>query len=96
MDGVTKEHKKHLWLANVLIAQRMLQDCNYAFLDPVVLNPYPFWMQGPKFGQSVFNVHMPSVEEARERTAALTLWSGYPITPQGGRPWDIPRLWARR
>ena len=82
MDGVTKTHKQSLWLENVRIAQRILLEEGYVFPDPVVLNPWPFWMKGPKFGQVVYNTPMPSVEEAKERTAAVTLWAGYPCFPK--------------
>ena len=40
-------------------------------------------MRKPKFGEVVNDLRMPSVEEAREKTAAFTLWSGYKDFPQG-------------
>ena len=52
------------------------------FVDPVVLNPFPLWFKKPRFGESVFGTPMPTQEDVRTRTAALTLWSGYPEFPR--------------
>ena len=79
LDGVKKGSPR--WMTTTLIAQKLLLDRGYEFLDPVVLNPFPLWMQTLKPGRKLYNTPMPTEKNILERTAAFTFWTGYHHSP---------------
>lgn len=72
------KHGDPNWMEHTLIAQRIVQKHGLKVHDPIVFNPFPLWMRKPRFGEIVFGVRLPTIQQVKSESVTFTTWEGYP------------------